>query len=189
MTRLLVVLLALGPGGQAAAGAKAPPSGLERCRAKLKKSKDFAGLQELTLKAPGTKRVVFVRQGVKIIFDYHDLVASTQRFLKKNGPERFPEERRALEAFAKALRGKQHVAVAKGLLSEGEQRRMDYRIADLLDAGRLELVITRRGRQVKLKQLLVLKYSYYCGKLCAGAGRRYYLPSCELFFSVTDWVS
>jgi hypothetical protein len=187
MARWVTLLVVIGLPVQAPAGAR-PTAPLELCRAKLAQGKDLDRLRELTLRPPGPKRVVFVRGGVSIAVDFKDLVRVTRRFLKKNGAERFPEERRALEGFARALR-KQNVVLAKDVLSAGEQRRMDYQLATLLDRGRLEVTHGKGGRKVTVQTILVVKYSYYCGSLCGGGGRRYYLPSCKLFFSVSDWVS
>ena len=60
-------------------------------------------------------------------------------------------------------------------------------IAEQFVHGTFEIVHNETNERIRA--VVVEDYEYYCGPLCAGAGRVYYLPDCTVFYIEDLWFS
>ena len=64
--------------------------------------------------------------------------------------------------------------------------RLEFRTAALIDSGLCGIV--NKKNKIYYKNIVVQTYSYWCGPLCGGGGRKYFLNK-KLLFEVSDWIS
>lgn len=137
----------------------------------------------VSAKPLGVRRVVFSISPWSVVLDHEDFVAGLERFLSENGAYRFPEELELLRLLKQRAESEDIITLNRDEWSN----RLDYRLADAFDRGTFE--IRNDVTSEVVQTLVILGRSYHCGPECAGGGREYYLPDCQPFLEIQDWIS
>lgn len=145
-------------------------------------------IERTSMEIPG-KRVVFERDGIRIVFSVEEFVAAVESYLEEQCRlnrmcrERFPTFEAEEIAFLEALKGAdpmlEEILVNDLMDSKGkpvDDDDIDHHLADLLEKAGF-MVIDRMGN----------RYSTVLWESIGGQ-RLFFLPDCTMFFRIKDWI-
>ena len=98
----------------------------------------------------------------------------------------FLEDEKLLNIVLKRAKNTNIVNASKVITDGYLVSRLEYRIASLLENGQC-LILSKKNNEI-VSEIKRQTYSFYCGLLCGGGGRRFYINEI-LFFQVLDWIS
>lgn len=147
--------------------------------------KSYSVIKIIKLSKPSDSRmVVYETTDFIVSFGFNDFESNLKAFIKKHNIYNDKE----LLFFIKKEGKKKNQININNVPKEWVKERAKWRVADLLQTGKLTLFDKKKN--IYIKEIKVEEHGYSWGALSGQGGRRYIIfDSDYIFFEVIDWIS